>query len=210
MSRPRKPEKEKHIVRALQGARYRAKRDNVAYNLNKEYLLSIAPDECPIFHTPFIWGSSGMGVGKTKHEAPTLDRIIPELGYIEGNVAFISHRANRLKDNGTMQEHYAIADWIWNQTHAKKKSTSPVPTGHHQQGEIYPELGPFSATGTGQDDNDSHHHCGADARKDADHRAQESSGDSVGRGGEKVGTSCLPPGLEDYGISGTAACWTWR
>lgn len=199
-----------HLKRYLQNARSRAKRDNVPFDLTLQDLIDVATDECPVFHTPFVWGASGLGKGRTRPDSPTLDRILPELGYVKGNVAFLSYRANRIKDNGTMQEHYDIADWIWNQTHAKKKSTSPVPTGHHQQGEIYPELGSFSATGTGQDDNDSHHHCGADARKDADHRPQESSGDSVGCRSQEVGTSCLPPGLEDYGISGTAACWTWR
>lgn len=182
MGRHKKPEKEKHIVRALQGARYRAKRDNVTYNLTKEYLLSITPDQCPIFHTPFIWGASGMGVGKTKQDAPTLDRIVPELGYVEGNVAFISYRANRIKDNGTMEEHYAIADWIWSQTHAKKKSTTPVSEGSYIQGAVGNELGSISTPWTWEDGDDAHHHCGADARKDANRSPEASSGDSVGHG----------------------------
>jgi hypothetical protein len=44
-------------------------------------------------------------------------------------VAFLSKRANKMKDDGTMQEHYAIADWIWNHTHAKENTITPVSTG---------------------------------------------------------------------------------
>jgi hypothetical protein len=45
-------------------ARSRAKRKNLPFNLTKEYLESIATDECPIFKIPFEWGQSGLGKGK--------------------------------------------------------------------------------------------------------------------------------------------------
>jgi len=38
-----------------------------------------------------------------------------------GNVAFISERANRIKDNASMEEMYKIADWIWEHLHAQQK-----------------------------------------------------------------------------------------
>ena len=113
--------KEVHIGRFHSRARERAKEKSIPFNISLEYLRSIATDSCPIFHTLFSWGVSGLGRGKFKDNGPQLDRIIPELGYVVGNVAFISHRANRIKDNGTMQEHYDIADWIWYQTVAKTK-----------------------------------------------------------------------------------------
>lgn len=190
-----------HLKRYLQNARSRAKRDNVPFDLTLQDLIDVATDECPVFHTPFVWGASGLGKGRTRPDSPTLDRILPELGYVKGNVAFLSYRANRIKDNGTMQEHYDIADWIWNQTHAKKKSTSPVPTRDHQQGEIYPELGSFSATGAGQDSDDSHHHCGTIHWEDVNHRAQESSGDSVGYRSKEVGTPITFKGRQVDGNS---------
>ena len=49
------------------------------------------------------------------------------------------------------------------------------------------------------------HHCGADAREDLDHRAQEGSGDGVGCGGKKMGTSELLKSLENFGIAISAA-----
>ena len=187
-----------HLKNYYHNAKSRATRDSVPFNLTLQDLIDIATDECPVFHTKFVWGVSGLGKGKTRPDSPTLDRILPELGYVKGNVAFLSYRANRIKDNGTMQEHYDIADWIWNHTHAKENTAAPVSTRDYSQGEIYPELGPFSSAGFGQDGDDSYHHCGTISRQDADHRAQASSGDSLGRGGEEVGTSKTLEGFKDY------------
>jgi len=117
-------EKEWHIGRYFDAARRRARLKDIPFNLTLEYLRSIESDFCPIFHTQLEWGRAKMGRGKMKPNGAQLDRIIPELGYVIGNVAFISHRANRIKDNGTMQEHYDIADWIWNHIHAKKNTTT--------------------------------------------------------------------------------------
>jgi hypothetical protein len=190
--------KQQHLKRYLQNAKSRAKRDKVPFNLTLQDLIEIATDKCPILHTPFVWGASGLGKGKTRLDSPTLDRILPELGYVKGNVAFLSYRANRIKDNGTMQEHYDIADWIWNHTHAKENTTTSVPAGDHQQGEVYPELGPFSTTWPWQDDNNPDNHIGTIPGQDVDHRPQESSGDSVGHGGQEVGTFKILEGLENF------------
>jgi hypothetical protein len=116
--------KELHVGRYFDSAKSRAKAKGLPFNITLEYLRSIAEDKCPIFYTDFSWGRAGLGRGKFKDNAPQLDRIIPELGYVIGNVAFISHRANRIKDNGTMQEHYDIADWIWDRTVSKTKKAS--------------------------------------------------------------------------------------
>ncbi len=36
--------------------------------------------------------------------SPSLDRIVPSKGYVPGNVRVISHRANRLRGDGTLKE----------------------------------------------------------------------------------------------------------
>jgi hypothetical protein len=45
-----------------------------------------------------------------------LDRVIPELGYVPGNVAVISLRANTMKQDATAAELRVLADWIDNHT----------------------------------------------------------------------------------------------
>ena len=47
-------------------AQSRAKKHNLPFNLTREYLESIATDECPIFKIPFEWGRSGLGKGIKK------------------------------------------------------------------------------------------------------------------------------------------------
>ena len=115
------PKQRQIRARYYHNARSRAKKNNLFFDLTIEYLESIATDECPIFKIPFAWGQSGLGKGKQKENAPTLDRILPHKGYVIGNVAFLSHRANRIKDNASMEEMYKIADWIWEHLHANKK-----------------------------------------------------------------------------------------
>lgn len=44
--------------------------------------------------------------------SPTLDRIVPSLGYVKGNVAIISHRANTIKSDGTLDEILAVAEYV--------------------------------------------------------------------------------------------------
>jgi len=42
--------------------------------------------------------------GKVSDNSYSLDRIDPSKGYVKGNVEVISHRANTLKSNATIEE----------------------------------------------------------------------------------------------------------
>jgi hypothetical protein len=44
------------------------------------------------------------GNGKSTASSPSLDRIDSSKGYVKGNVRVISHRANLLKNNATVEE----------------------------------------------------------------------------------------------------------
>ena len=81
----------------IASAKVRAKRDRVPFELlPTDFEI---PKECPVFHCPFEFGT------RTNHRwAPTLDKVIPTLGYVKGNVQIISHRANMLKGNATLLE----------------------------------------------------------------------------------------------------------
>jgi hypothetical protein len=63
---------------------------------------------CPITRLPFERGE-----GKCGPQSMSLDRIIPELGYVPGNIAVISHLANAIKQNCTDPEIFRrIADYL--------------------------------------------------------------------------------------------------
>lgn|SRR5208282_2812069 len=53
------------------------------------------------------------GKGGPQPASPTLDRIRPERGYVPGNIAVISHRANILKGNSTNPTEFRkLANWL--------------------------------------------------------------------------------------------------
>ena len=91
-------------------ARRRAKKGNIRFELDTEYLESIFPSDglCPVFKIPLVWG----GEGAERDNSPSLDRIIPELGYVEGNVVWISNRANILKRDASWEELQKVASWL--------------------------------------------------------------------------------------------------
>jgi hypothetical protein len=80
----------------LQNARGRARREGLPFNLT---LADISiPEVCPVLGLPLQHGS------KIQDSSPTLDRIIPNLGYTSGNVWVISNRANKLKSDASLEE----------------------------------------------------------------------------------------------------------
>lgn len=171
------------LTKALYSAKTRAKNKNVPIDLDFEYIKSIATDMCPIFNVPLIYFGTTKGSGNTQKNTASLDRIIPELGYVKDNVVFISHWANTIKSNATEKELYAVADWLHEaRKNVIKKTTTSVPTGSHIPGAVGAELGSVSTPWTWEDSDDAHHHCGADARKDSDSSAEASSRNSMGHG----------------------------
>lgn len=100
-----------HLYHYLESARFRAKRDNLPIDIDLDYLESIATEKCPVFGIDFDWGRNGLNKSIS---TPSLDKLIPEKGYVKGNVAFISNKANIIKQDLTNpKELYAVADWMW-------------------------------------------------------------------------------------------------
>lgn len=93
------------LMRLLANARARAKAQNVPCTITAADLA--IPQFCPVLGIPLMRGEGA----KTDH-SPSIDRLRPERGYVPGNVYVISERANRLKNNGTAQEHRLIADYM--------------------------------------------------------------------------------------------------
>lgn len=86
-------------------AKVRAKNCNLPFSITADSFE--IPEFCPILGVKLEFGSS-----EDHNAAPSLDRIVPQLGYVPGNIAVISHRANQIKNNGSAEEHRKIADWI--------------------------------------------------------------------------------------------------
>ena len=96
---------------AVGGAKARAARKGLPFDLDKEYVRSLCTDKCPVLNTPFVWYGE-----KLRPDSPSLDRINPAAGYVRGNVAVISQRANAIKSNASFSEIQAVADWLRTQT----------------------------------------------------------------------------------------------
>lgn len=94
---------------ALRSARERAKKSGLSFDLTIDDLF--VPEYCPVL--PHIKLEIAIGKGKGGEESsPSVDRVDPNIGYVRGNVRVISNRANRVKNDGTAEEHEAIARYI--------------------------------------------------------------------------------------------------
>ena len=84
--------------RLWQSAKARAKAKGVPFEILVQDLPEI-PDICPIMGFPLVLNNDNL-----RFDSPTLDRIIPSLGYVKGNIQIISWRANSLKSDATYLE----------------------------------------------------------------------------------------------------------
>lgn len=89
----------------LGAAKARARIRDVPFDLTIDTLPTI-PDRCPALGITMVLG------GPVRESTPTLDRIEPSKGYVPGNVQWLSHRANRIKSDATVEELEAIANLL--------------------------------------------------------------------------------------------------
>jgi len=100
----RKKYRENIEMELLHHAKNRALLKNLEFNISKEDI--VIPKNCPIFNIPLNFDN--------KDNVPTLDRINNAEGYIKGNIQVISFKANRLKNNGTIEEFKKIICYMEN------------------------------------------------------------------------------------------------
>ena len=67
----------------------------------------IWPKDCPILGMELDYFAEGI-----QENSVSFDKIDPRLGYIAGNVHIISWRANRIKNDGSAEEHRSIAAYL--------------------------------------------------------------------------------------------------
>jgi hypothetical protein len=103
----------------VDGARRRSKRMRLSFNLTREDI--VVPEVCPILGIPLF---PGVGQRKRHDGSPSLDRVDPVKGYVKGNVGVISYKANRIKNNGTAEEHLKIANWMDSMIQSKQPESN--------------------------------------------------------------------------------------
>lgn len=82
-------------------AKRRAEERGIPFELQLEDIR--VPDTCPVLGLTLQPGTH-----KHHDASPSLDRIIPAKGYVPGNVWVISHRANSIKRDASLDELRAL------------------------------------------------------------------------------------------------------
>jgi hypothetical protein len=153
--------KEGYLRQNMSGIKSRCKSNGTPFDLTYEFLKSIAVERCPIFGIEFVWKTQNTGHG-AKENTPTLDRVIPHLGYVQGNVVYISFLANKIKQDVTEKELYAVADWLHDKRkevlNAFKDKPAPVPRPLDTPGRKSPTHGAVHGARAGKDCDGSQHY----------------------------------------------------
>lgn len=95
----------------LLAARQRAREMHLPFNLTLTDIY--VPLICPVLGIPIKTGSL-----KPVSGSPSLDRIIPKLGYIRGNIIVISFKANTIRSNASLEEIQRVAAYAERILHA--------------------------------------------------------------------------------------------
>lgn len=82
------------ISNNLKGARHRASIQQVPFSIKLEDFTY--ETECPVYGIPYTY----LG---PRDSSPSLDRLVPEKGYVKGNVKIISMKANADKSNMSIE-----------------------------------------------------------------------------------------------------------
>lgn len=89
---------------------FRQKRNNVRgtkWEWSIEYSDLEYPKYCPVLGLELDWFHE-----VRSENSPSINRIDSTKGYIKGNVAVMSWRANRIKNDGTLEEHQKIVEYL--------------------------------------------------------------------------------------------------
>lgn len=101
----------RQMAQMIKNSRKRAKQKGIEHDIDVKYLRSIATTHCPYLGVQLRWevqsGTRTDGAGAFC-DSPSLDRIDPSKGYVRGNVAIVSYRANAIKNNATEYELFRI------------------------------------------------------------------------------------------------------
>jgi hypothetical protein len=103
--------------RILSIVKNRAKARGIPFDLELEDI--VIPEYCPILKVKLTNNSSS----RQDVYGPSLDRIVPELGYVKGNVMVMSRKANVMKNNATPEEIRAFCEYFKDKEDGGVRST---------------------------------------------------------------------------------------
>lgn len=95
----------KHMIQAH---KLSAKKRGLEFSITESDLLPL-PEVCPVLGLVLDYQATG---GKNNACSASIDRKENSLGYIPGNVAVISHRANTLKRDATLEEMRGVLSYM--------------------------------------------------------------------------------------------------
>jgi hypothetical protein len=94
------------LLKAMLSTRRRdAQKFGIPFQITLQDLLPV-PAVCPVLGLPLRHGKAG-----GEDCSPSIDRVIPSLGYVPGNVMIVSLKANRIKNDATPAELKAVASF---------------------------------------------------------------------------------------------------
>lgn len=88
----------RYLYRLWYSAKKRAKARNVPFDISPDDI--VIPEYCPVLGIKLSLNRGG----GFKPSSPSVDRRIPALGYVKGNIRVISYRANEVKRDATLEE----------------------------------------------------------------------------------------------------------
>jgi hypothetical protein len=105
---------------SLSASKCRAKKEGLPHNLDLQYLRCLITQQemrCALSGEEMIplggWSS------------PSLDKIIPELGYIKGNVQWLTQRVNLMKGNLAVEQFIKLCKTIAEGSETISKESTP-------------------------------------------------------------------------------------
>jgi len=83
----------------------RASQANIPFEITVDDVRELTPAVCPVL---------GVELSHTDSVdfSPSIDRLDSSKGYTVENIRIISTRANRIKSDGTVDEHLRVAEWM--------------------------------------------------------------------------------------------------
>jgi len=171
----------------------RARDKKLPFDIDIDYIKSIAVPNCPALGIRLTWGSIGEGHLST-NDSPSLDRIKPEWGYVRGNVCIISNLANKIKQDVGWKILFLVAKFVRKMIRQAEQNVRPeqltrIPKRTSKYRKKDPQLWSVFATWVRQDGDDIDDYSGTVYGQDVDYCTQASGPDGMGYGNKQVATS---------------------